>query len=358
MSEVKMSRIDAAAMTAWAQQCAEQAGAATDVAANIAKYLVAADLMGFRTHGLVRLRYNLTCLSQGLSKPQGEPRRLSGRAALELWDADFLPGLHSMPMAITRAIAMATDYGTGTVVLRRTQHVAALAVYLEQATDAGMMVQIMCATPAQRAVAPFAGKSAWFSPNPLAIGVPTMQQPVLFDVSLSMLAAGKVRSAIAEGKPLPFPALITAAGDYTCDARTFMADPASVLAPLGGADLGYKGTGLNLYSELWTLALSQYGRHQAATDGDANTVWIQVVDPAALGDSDAFRQQAQAQVDGMCAVTPIDPRQPVRVPGSGALALREQQLQQGVEYSAAIMKQLQWCADTYHTPLPAELSGL
>jgi LDH2 family malate/lactate/ureidoglycolate dehydrogenase len=355
MSELKMSQMDSSAITAWAQQCAERAGAAPNVAANIAKHLVAADLMGFRTHGLIRLRYNLTCLSQGLSKPDGAPHRVSGRAAIELWDAEFLPGLHTMPLAVARAIAMATDYGTGTLVLRRTQHVAALAVYLEQATNAGMMIQIMCATPAQKAVAPFAGKSAWFSPNPLAIGVPTTSQPILFDVSLSMLAAGKVRSAIAEGKPLPFPALITAAGDYTCDASTFLADPASVLAPLGGADLGYKGTGLNLYSELWTLALSQYGRHQAATDGDANTVWIQVVDPGALGDSEHFKQQAQAQVEGMCAVTPIDPKQPVRVPGSGALALREQQLRHGIHYSAAMMKQLQWCADNYQTPLPLGL---
>ena len=350
-----MYRFAAPAITQWAQHCAEQAGASQAVAGNIAKHLVAADLMGFRTHGLLRLRYNLTCLSQGRSKRQGEPRRLSGRSALELWDADFLPGLHTMPMAVARAIAMAKDYGTGTVVMRRTQHVAALAVDLEQATTAGMLVQIMCATPAQQAVAPFGGKSAWFSPNPLAIGVPTTSQPVLFDISLSMLAAGKVRTAIAEGKPLPFPALITANGDYTCDATTFLADPASVLAPLGGADLGYKGTGLNLYSELWTLALSQYGRHQAAADGDANTVWIQVVDPTALGDGEAFKQQAQALVDGMCSVTPIDPRQPVRVPGSGALALRAEQLAHGVSYSAALMKQLSWCAEHYHTPLPSGL---
>jgi len=65
--------------------------------------------------------------------------------------------------------------------------------------------------------------------------------------------------------------------------------------------------------------------------------------------------QAQAQVEGMCAVTPIDPKQPVRVPGSGALALREQQLRHGIHYSAAMMKQLQWCADNYQTPLPLGL---
>ncbi|KFZ30185.1 lactate dehydrogenase [Pseudidiomarina salinarum] len=352
MSESKIYRVDAAAINRWAQACAMQAGASAQIAADIARYLVAGDLLGFRTHGLLRLRYNLNCLESGQSKPAGEPRVLKQRAATQLWDADLLPGLHTMPKAIAAAIDMARECGTGTVIMRRTQHVAALAVYLEQATDAGMLVQLMAATPAQQAVAPFGAKSAWFSPNPLAIGVPTTSSPVLFDISLSMTAAGKVRTAIAEQRDLPYAALITAAGDYTCDPTTFLAEPPSVLAPLGGEQLGYKGTGLNLFSEFWTLALSQYGRHQAAGDGDANTVWVQVIDPDAFGDALEFRRQSQAIVDGMLATTSIDAAKPVRVPGSGALAARERQLNGGVEYTPAVWKQLQWCAEHCQQPLP------
>ena len=353
MTDQKNIRISAQLMRDWARKCLEQAGAASELAKAMAENLVAADLMGFRTHGLMRLRYNLNCLQDGSSRSNGEIKVLSKRAAVQLWDADLLSGLYVMPKAVDEAMTMARHCGTGTVVVKRAQHVAALAVYLEQATEQGMLVQMMCATPGQQVVAPFGAKSAWFSPNPFAIGAPTHGQPILFDVSLSMTAAGKVRKAIAEQQPLPYPALITANGNYTTDATTFLADPASVLAPLGGEQLGYKGTGLCLFSELWTLGLSQLGRHQEQAGLDANTVWVQVVDPSAFGDLDEFRNQAQAMVDGIHATTPINKQQPVRVPGEGAFKVRQQQLQQGIEYTATLWRQLEKIAQQTGIQLPA-----
>ncbi|MGQ4276881.1 Ldh family oxidoreductase [Pseudidiomarina sp. E22-M8] len=343
----------ATALTAWSTKCLVRQGATEDVAQAMAEHLVAGDLLGFRTHGLLRLRYNLQALADGTTKAAGHPRVIQSRAAIELWDADLLSGLYVLPQAVAKAIAMARDYGTGTLVVRRTQHVAALAVYLEQATSAGMLIQMMCSTPAQQVVAPFGAKSACFSPNPFAIGVPTRGQPVLLDMSLSMTAAGKVRTALAEERDLPYPALITPDGDYSCDPKTFVANPPSVLASLGGEQLGYKGTGLNLFSEFWTLALSGYGRAEAApADSDANTVWLQVVDPTAVLSQGTFELQAEQLVAAVKSATPIHPEHPVRVPGEGALATRKRQSEEGISYSAATWRQLEWCADYCNEPLP------
>ncbi|WP_258241162.1 Ldh family oxidoreductase [Pseudidiomarina homiensis] len=351
MSEEK--KLSVQAMTDWASRCLEKQGATQDVAQAMAKHLVAGDLLGFRTHGLLRLRYNLQALQSGQTKPGGHAEVLQQRAAIELWDADLLSGLYVVPQAVARAIEMARECGTGTVVVRRTQHVAALAVYLEQAVAAGMLIQMMCSTPAQEVVAPYGAKSACFSPNPFAIGAPTQTDPIVLDMSLSMTAAGKVRTALAEQRQLPYAALITPAGDYSCDPATFVADPPSVLASLGGKELGYKGTGLNLFSELWTLGLSDYGRQDALeADADANTVWLQVVDPTALAPAGAFEQQASALVAALQNADPIDPQHPVRVPGAGALATRRRQVEHGVEYSAATWRQLQWCAEFCDEPLP------
>ncbi len=352
MSEHKNIYIAADLATHWAAQCLQKAGAEPVIAASMAEHLVAADLLGFRTHGLMRLGYNVRCLQQGEARGAGTYVVERQRAAMQLWDADYLSGLYVVPQAVKAAIAMAKQCGTGTVVIKRAQHVAALVVYLEHAIHAGMMIQLLCATPGQQVVAPYGAKSAWFSPNPFAIGVPTQSQPILFDISLSMTAAGKVRKAIAEKQPLPYPALITAVGDYTTDATTFMAEPASVLAPLGGQELGYKGSGLCLFSELWTLALSQLGRHQELPGVDANTVWVQVIDPSTFGSLAEFKAQAQALVDGMKAAIPIAPDQPVRVPGEGALRTRERQLRNGIEYTPALWRQLGKVAQAVQVPLP------
>ncbi|MFC7158263.1 hypothetical protein [Pseudidiomarina halophila] len=64
------------------------------------------------------------------------------------------------------------------------------------------------------------------------------------------------------------------------------------------------------------MALSDYGRADAAAgDSDANTVWLQVVDPTALLAQGAFELQAEQLVAAVKAATPIDPERPVRVPG-------------------------------------------
>jgi len=347
--------VDADAIRAWATECCQAVGASAEVAQAVARYLLEGDLLGFRTHGLLRLRYNLQCLQDGRSRGQGDPEVLVERAATGSWDAHLLPGLFVVPAAVQAACEKARSCGTGTIVVRRAQHVAALAAYLSLATDQGLLISMMASTPAQRVVAAYGSKDAVFSPNPFAIGVPTQQQPILLDISLSMTAAGKVRQAIAENRPLAFPALITADGQYTDDAQSFIGEPGSVLAPLGGEALGYKGSGLTLFSELWTMALSNYGRGQGQGDGDANTVWIQVIDPAAFGDADVFREQSQAQVDAIRAATPIDPKQPLRVPGENALKLKQQQLAHGVEYTAAVWRQLVKCATLTGVDLPAPL---
>ena len=77
-----------------------------------------------------------------------------------------------------------------------------------------------------------------------------------------MTAAGKVRQAKANQQKLPYNALVTAQGEWTDDPETFFSEPGSAIGPLGGELLGYKGYGLTLFSELWTMALARSARRR------------------------------------------------------------------------------------------------
>lgn len=349
-----VKRFDYQEILQWARQCLQQAGASEKIARHVGFYLLEGDLLGFSTHGLIRLLNNCQWLQDGSSSRDGEPQVLSQRAAVANWDAQSLPGPYVVPRAIEAAATMAKQAGSGTVVIRRSQHIAALAAYLSIATEQGLVVSLMCSTPGQRAVAPFGGKQAVFSPNPFAVGVPSSDTPLLFDISFSMTAAGKVRQAKANGVKLPYPALITAEGEWSDDPNTFFASPASAIAPLGGELLGYKGYGLTLFSEIWTMALGQYGRRQGHEDGDANSVWVQVIDPSAFGEQSVFIQQVDDLLRDCREAEPIEPEQPVRIPGQQALNKKQRQLSQGVEYSAATLKVLRRCAELTQVPLPTE----
>ncbi|KPD23365.1 Ldh family oxidoreductase [Idiomarina zobellii] len=352
-----VSRFDYSELAQWAQSCLTNSGASGEVARNVAYYLLEGDLLGFSTHGLIRLLNNCQWLKDGKSLPKGQPVVLSERAAVANWDAQFLPGPYVVPQAVNAACDMAKQAGTGTVVLRRSQHVASLAAYLTIATDKGMVVNLMCSTPGQRAVAPFGGKEAVFSPNPFAVGVPSSKEPMLFDISFSMTAAGKVRQAKANGEKLPYKALIKPNGEWTDDPLSFFESPGSAIAPLGGEQLGYKGYGLTLFSEIWSMALAQYGRVQGADDGDANTVWVQVIDPAAFGDKSEFLKQVDSLLDDARNSAPADSDAPVRVPGEAALARKREQLKKGVIYAPSTLKVLKRCAEFCGVELPKVATG-
>lgn len=352
----ELSRFDYSELAQWAQLCLTNCGASGEVARNVAYYLLEGDLLGFSTHGLIRLLNNCQWLKDGKSLPKGQPIVLSERAAVANWDAQLLPGPYVVPQAVNEACEMAKQAGTGTVVLRRSQHVASLAAYLTIATDKGMVVSLMCSTPGQRAVAPFGGKEAVFSPNPFAVGVPSSKEPMLLDMSFSMTAAGKVRQAKAEDKKLPYKALIKPNGDWTDDPLSFFEPSGSAIAPLGGEQLGYKGYGLTLFSEIWSMALAQYGRIQGADDGDANNVWVQVIDPEAFGDKADFLKQVDSVLSDARNSAPENPETPVRIPGEAALARKSEQLKKGVIYSPSTLKVLKRCAEYCEAELPRAVS--
>mgnify|MGYP000962084182 CR=1 FL=1 len=108
-------RVSFKALYVWVEQCLQLAGASNEIAATMADSLIAGDLLGFRTHGVRRLPYNVKQLATGKARGNGEPMVLKERAAVAHWDANHLPGLYVMPKAVAAAIKMAQECGTGTL---------------------------------------------------------------------------------------------------------------------------------------------------------------------------------------------------------------------------------------------------
>ena len=57
-----------------------------------------------------------------------------------------------------------------------------------------------------------------------------------------------------------------------------------------------------------------------AKEGDANCVWVQVIDPSAFGEQKAFITQVDELIRDTLAAKPIAADNPVRIPGHQALA--------------------------------------
>ncbi len=107
--------------------------------------------------------------------------------------------------AIELAVERSGQYGSCTLSIRRSHHIACLAVFLERATAQGRMVILASSDPANSGVAPYGGRRQLYTPNPIAIGIPTDDAPVLIDISASITTLGLCTRLNAEGRRLEHP---------------------------------------------------------------------------------------------------------------------------------------------------------
>ncbi len=323
----------------------------------MARVFLEADLLGFTTHGMNRVASNLTWLQNGQSRINGEPEVIADRGNLFNWDANFLPGPWIVSQAIEQCIERVENRGIVCATIRRSQHIACLGAYCPRIAEAGYVALITCSSPNENTVCAHGGIDPVFSANPLAFVAPSDDYPILFDISMCITAGGYVSRALREGKKMPGKYLKDRSGEITDDPAVFFGDPPGSILPIGGMSHGYKGYALTLMTEILSMALGGYGRanDSAATDGEANSVFIQIFDPAAFGSLDDFKQQAN-KIKSMCENSSTRPGDaPVRVPGKRAWQSRQDQLDNGLELYPTILEDLKPWADKLGVALPEKL---
>ncbi len=327
-------------LTEFATQLLAAAGLDGDKAGAVAAILVEGDLLGHTTHGLALLGPYLAELESGAMTRDGGPQVLQDLPAAVTWDGRRLPG----PWLVLQALALATERakrcGTGTVVIRRSHHIACLAAYLRRATDQGLMLLLTCSDANSASVAPFGGLDPVFTPNPLSAGIPTPGDPILVDISSSATTNGLTSRLHKEGGRLPAPWLIDGHGQPSNDPSVLFTEPRGTILPLGGIDSGHKGYGLSLLVEALTGGLAGHGRADPR-EGWGATVFLQVINPAAFAGADSFQRQTGAVVQQCHASRPAQPGKPVRLPGERGLALAREQQLAGVELYPAILPSLE-----------------
>ena len=94
----------------------------------------------------------------------------------------------------------------------------------------------------------------------MAIGIPAPGgNPVVIDMTTTVVAEGKVRLKRTRGEQTPEGWLQDADGNPTTDPTVLYEAPYGSILPLGGATAGHKGYGLNVAIELLGGALSGTG---------------------------------------------------------------------------------------------------
>ena len=338
-----------AALRTFAATLFRHAGLDGDKPDVVAEVLLDADLMGHTTHGLALAPRYLQEIGSGSMAATGDPEIVSDRGACVCWNGRRLPGVWLTSKAVDLAVARVETYGTVTIAIGNSHHLGCLAAYLPRATGKGYLVIVSSSDPSQKNVAPFGGKVPLFTPNPIAVGIPTDGDPVLLDTSASMTTNNMGARYVREKRRFPGVWALDAAGLPTDD-PTVLTAGGSIL-PVGGVDQGHKGYAWALLVEALTQGLAGFGRADEPKGWGA-CAFVQVVDPGAFGGRKAFTRQTDWLVRACLDGAPRPGVDRVRVPGEHALARKRMALTNGVVPYPGVIDALRPAAERFGVPMP------
>lgn len=282
-------------------------GFAEDDARLIADALVDSDLRGVRSHGVLLVPIYVDRITVGGVTREGELDVVHDAGAMLITDARHGMAQLSSPQAMRLAVERAGRFGVGIVVVRRAHHFGSAGHWARQAVAAGCLgIAMSNTTPLMPAPG---GAETIVGNNPLAIAVPTDEEPVVLDMALSAVALGKIRMAAAAGRSIPEGWATDPSGLPTTDASTALL---GMLLPSGG----HKGFGLALMIDMLTGVLGGGGFSDQVRPlyrepdrfNNCSNLFL-AIDPDLVGGRAGFQARASALAARV--------RGSARVPGAG-----------------------------------------
>jgi uncharacterized oxidoreductase len=291
-------------------------GAIPREAQRVAEALVDANLRGFESHGVMRIPSYIDRLADGSVLPGAQLKILKESPTHLAADGQWGFGQVLAQELTQRLCAKAKSHGHAIGTLNSAGHIGRLGEYCEMAAREGLVSLIMVNTHGSgRRVAPPGGKSPRLGTNPLALGAPHQDTPLILDFSTSVTAEGKVRVKRISGEKCPDGWLLDSEGRPTNDPNSLYGTPPGSILPMGGVQ-AYKGFGLALLVDIFAGAISgaNCAREKPVTQ-IGNAVFMMVLDPAFFGGADHFREEVELLIETIRATPRIDGVAKITLPG-------------------------------------------
>lgn len=165
-------RIPADRLTAYVRDIFVREGCAEPEAERIGRFLVAANLTGHDSHGVVRVTRYVEWLRAGEVEAGRTPEIVTDAPNFALVDAHYGFGQTAGPFATDLGIAKARENGVAIIALRHAGHIGRIGEWAERAAAAGLVSVHFVNVAGSLLVAPFGSVERRFSTAPFAAGFP------------------------------------------------------------------------------------------------------------------------------------------------------------------------------------------
>jgi LDH2 family malate/lactate/ureidoglycolate dehydrogenase len=299
-----------------------------------------ADLTGADGHGVFRLPQYVRRLKAGGFNARPNITVTQTAPATAIVDGDNAMGHLVMHRAAEMAITLAHATGVAWVGAKRSNHAGTAGLYAAMPVAHGM-IGIYAAVASANHMPVWGGAELLLGTNPLGIGVPSGEGPVVLDMATTVVSYGTVKQYAMRGDDMPEGWMISAATGAPLTDPKRSAD--GLLLPIGG----YKGAGLAIMLGLLGGVLNgaAFGRDvvdfNADQSAETNTGhFIVAVDIPRFIPLDTFMAEVDRHLADLRASQRLPGVEAIRLPGDRRRAIRAERLRDGVPVPAMLMVEL------------------
>ncbi len=314
----------------------EAMGVSPQDASVVADHMVEADLMGVRSHGVLRLEKYIEQIEAGYIDPSGAIELESVSPGLVRVSANRNFGICAFSRLVPELIERSRRHGIAAGAVTDCAHTGRIGAFTEAAARDFTWAQVFGggAHERLREVAPFGGAEGIYDTNPYAIGVPIGDGDVASaDFATSATAQGKMLVHRTNKTPVPDGWIIDRHGNDATDAEAFY-DGGAMLPSAGS-----KGGALAVVAELMA---------RAALGPPHELNWIMVIiDLAFLADRPTYDVAAKEIKDKIEGCRPRPGFDAVMWPGQPETLRRSEQLASGITYTKSEQETIRALADRF-----------
>jgi LDH2 family malate/lactate/ureidoglycolate dehydrogenase len=344
--EAPMPKIIAERLNEIGQALFVAAGVPPTEAETVMRHVVAANLAGHDSHGIIQVPTYIERVKVGHIVP-GAPWTIVQESPTTTvvdghWGFGYVVNERAMKLTIEKAktanVAAATVFRQG--------HIGRVASYTLMAAREGMIgIATADSGRSPKAVAPFGGREARLGTNPISIAMPSdLDGPLYLDMATSAAAAGKIALSVARGTPVPPGWIIDADGRPTTDPKQLRQGGA--LLPVGGSE-GYKGYGLSVMVEILCGLLTGLGFGVEPTGRHNDGCFMAVFNVAAFRPLAQFKQEIGEFAAYLKATKPAEGSPGVYYPGEVEHLREQDRHKSGIEVEDATWEKLRDLAAGY-----------
>lgn len=326
--------------------------------------LLSADLRGVDSHGVARLSGYVRLWEAGRANTKPEIRIIHETPSTAVVDGDAGLGLVVAPFAMEVAMSKARQVGTGWVSVQNSNHFGIAAQHAMMGLREDMIG--IALTNASALVAPTFSKERMLGTNPICVSIPSGEEPpFVADLATTTAANGKLEILQRKSEEAPEGWIQDRDGNSTPDAHALKNGGA--LLPLGGDRVhgSHKGYALGSIVDIFSAVLSGANYGPWVPPFPAYVPMPENMPGKGIGHFfgamriDAFRPAADFKKDmdqwirRFRQATPVDPAQPVLIPGDPEREFEAERRKSGIPLLDSVVKDLSGLGERFNVPFAA-----